>query len=116
VRTLEASSRHVLHALVSSLELERRSRRRRETQFEESRRWRERFEQTLAQLKDAGMKTRADEPAAWEFYRARREEWEAQLHRFSNYLGYDWDEITGDSDLRYAANEEMEKPGVNSEQ
>ncbi|HEY0377073.1 MAG TPA: potassium channel family protein [Pyrinomonadaceae bacterium] len=112
VRTLEASSRHVLHALLASLELERRSRRRRrETPFEESRRWRQRFEQTLGQLEKVGIKTRADVEAAWEFYRARREEWEAQLHRFSLHLGYDWDEITGDRDLRYAADEEMEEPG-----
>ena len=111
VRTLEASSRHILQALLVSLELERRSRRRKETPFEESRRWRDRFEQTQAQLKEAEIKMRADEAAAWEFYRARREEWEAQLHRFSRHLGYDWDEITGDRDLRYAADEKMEEPG-----
>jgi hypothetical protein len=112
VRTLEASSRHVLRELLASLELERRgAQRKEETHFEESRRWRHRFEQTLRLLKQAGIKIRPDEAAAWEFYRARREEWEAQLHRFSNYLGYDWDEITGDSDLRYAADEEMEEPG-----
>ena len=85
VRTLEASSRHVLRELLSSLELERRAARRRETAFEESSRWRHRFEQTIAKLKEAGIKTRPDEAAAWEFYRARREEWEAQLHRFSNH-------------------------------
>jgi hypothetical protein len=111
VRTLEASSRHVLKELLASLELERRHARRKETQFEESRRWQQRFEQTMRKLKEAGIQTRPDEAAAWEFYRSRREEWEAQLHRFSNYLGYDWDEITGDNDLRYAADEEMEKPG-----
>jgi hypothetical protein len=111
VRTLEASSRHVLKELLASLELERRSRRRKETQFEESRRWRSRFEQTMRRLKETGIKTRPDEAAAWEFYSTRREEWEAQLYRFSNYLGYDWDEITGDRDLRYAADEEMEEPG-----
>jgi hypothetical protein len=112
VRTLEASSRHVLGALLASLELERRrGARRNETPFEESRRWEQRFEQTMRLLKEANIKTRPDVSAAWEFYRARREEWEAQLHRFSNYLGYDWDEITGDSDLRYAADEEMKEPG-----
>jgi hypothetical protein len=112
VRTLEASSRHVLKELLASLELERRAARRKdETLFEESRRWRHRFEQTMRKLKETGILTRPDEAAAWEFYRSRREEWEAQLHRFSNYLGYDWDEITGDSDLRYAADEEMEEPG-----
>ena len=110
VRTLEASSRHVLGALLASLELERRSRRRRETPFEESRRWRHRFEQTMQKLREAGVQTRPDDAAAWEFYRARREEWESQLHRFSRHLGYDWDEITGDRDLRYAADEKMEEP------
>ena len=120
VRTLEATSRHVLRELLSSLELERRYARRRETAFEESRRWRQRFDETMWKLKEAGIKTRPDEAAAWDFYRARREEWEAQLHRFSNYLGYDWDEITGDGDLRYAADEEMERPeqesGVRSQE
>jgi hypothetical protein len=111
VRTLEASSRHVLRELLSALELERRARRRKETPFEEAQRWRSRFEQTMRQLKNANIKTRPDRVAAWEFYRARREEWEAQLHRFSKHLGYDWDEITGDGDLRYAADEEMEEPG-----
>jgi Ion channel len=111
VRTLEASSRHVLRELLASLDLERRAARRRETLFEESRRWQHRFEQTMRLLKEANIKTRPDTAAAWEFYRARREEWEAQLHRFSNHLGYDWDEITGDSDLRYAADEEMKEPG-----
>jgi hypothetical protein len=110
VRTLEASSRHVLRELLASLELERRVARQRETPFEESRRWKHRFEQTMRLLKEANILTRPDVSAAWEFYRARREEWEAQLHRFSNYLGYDWDEITGDSDLRYAADEEMTEP------
>jgi hypothetical protein len=114
VRTLEATSRHVLKELLSSLELERRAAQRKETPFEESRRWQHRFEQTMHLLKDANIKTRPDAAAAWEFYRARREEWEAQLHRFSNYLGYDWDEITGDSDLRYAADEEMKEPGESS--
>jgi Ion channel len=110
VRTLEASSRHILRELLNSLELERRAAQRQETLFEESRRWRHRFEQTMQRLKDSGIRTRPDEAAAWEFYRARREEWEAQLHRFSHHLGYDWDEITGDRDLRYAADEGMEEP------
>jgi hypothetical protein len=110
VRTLEASSRHVLAELLTFLNLDRRSKRRKESPFEESRRWRHRFEQTMRQLKEAGIETRKDKAAAWEDYRARREEWEEQLHRFSHHLGYDWDEITGDRDLRYAADEEMEEP------
>jgi hypothetical protein len=110
VRTLEASAYHVLHDLVGSLELERRARRRKETFFEESRRWRHRFEQTMESLSEAGIKIGPDLETAWTHYRRRREDWEAQLYRFSTYLGYEWDEITGDRDLLYAADEEMEKP------
>jgi hypothetical protein len=112
VRTLEASARHVLKELIGSLELERRTRRRKESRFDETERWKHRFNQTMLKLNEAGISTRRDEGAAWEEYRARREDWETQLHRFSLYLGYDWDEITGDSDLRYAADEEMEEPEV----
>jgi hypothetical protein len=110
VRTLDASTRHVLFELDASLELERRHSRREETSYEESRRWRGRFLATLRRLRDTGIKTRADEAEGYEEYRARREEWESKLHRFALYLGYDWDEITGDRDLRYAADEEMEEP------
>lgn len=111
VRTLEATSRHMLTQLLEALELERRFKRRNEAPFEESRRWKTRFNQHLQQLQDAGIKVRSDRAAAWEFYRGRREEWETQLHRFSSYLGYEWDEITGDRDLLYAADEEMEATG-----
>jgi hypothetical protein len=111
VRNLEASSRHVLNELLAAVELKGQAARHPESHFEESQRWRQRFEQTMMKLKEAGIETRSDESAAWEFYRARREEWEAQLKRFSHYLGYEWDEITGDRDLRYAADEEMEEPG-----
>jgi hypothetical protein len=34
------------------------------------------------------------------------------LQRLSIYLGYDWDEVTGDRDLDYAADEEKEEPGA----
>lgn len=110
VRTLEASAYHVLHDLVASLELERRAKRRKETFFEESHRWEHRFQQTMEKLRETGIKTRPDLETAWMHYRRRREDWEAQLYRFSTYLGYEWDEITGDLDLLYAADEEMEKP------
>ena len=115
VRTLEASSRHVLGELVASLKLERGRHRGEvtpfdETPFDEAQRWDERYRQTLRQLQSAGIRTRPDTEAGREIYRARREEWEVRLHRFASYLGYDWDEITGDRDLRYAADEQMEEP------
>jgi hypothetical protein len=48
--------------------------------------------------------------AGWEEYRANREEWEEPLLRYARHLGYDWDEITGDRDLQYAADEEKKQP------
>jgi hypothetical protein len=111
VRSLEASARHVLRELYASLDLEKRPARREETQFEEARRWEQRFKQTMRRLNGAGVVTRRDVERGWELYRAQREEWESTLQRFAAYLGYEWDEVTGDRDLRYAADEEMEKQG-----
>ena len=110
VRSLQASARYVLGELYASLDLEKRSARRKETPFEEARRWEQRFKQTMRRLAEAGIKTRRETEEGWEEYRAQREEWESKLHRFASYLGYDWDEVTGDRDLRYAADEEMEEP------
>ncbi len=113
VRILEASAHYVLNQLVASLRLEGSAEQNHaETPFEESRRWRQRFNETMERLTDAGIKVRRDRRAGWERYRARRESWERKLYLLSAYLGYDWDEITGDRDLRYAADEEMEEPQV----
>jgi hypothetical protein len=112
-RTLQASSWHVLSELVAALDLERRTKPRTEESLsEEERRWKRRFRQTIKRLDQAGIRTQPDIDAGWEEYRSRREEWESALHRFSSYLGYDWDEVTGDRDLNYAADEEMEEPHV----
>ena len=113
VRTLEASVRHVLTELVESLDLERRTRPRKPTEqeaAEDERRWRRRYEQTLARLAEAGIKTREDAEAGFEEYRRQREEWESKLRRLALHLGYDWDEVTGDRDLEYAADEKKEEP------
>ena len=116
VRTLEASARYVLDRLAASLELERQAGARAETTVEEARRWRQRWRQTMDSLLEAGIKTRPDRRGSWEEYRSRRAEWEGQLRRFAIYLGYDWDEVTGDRDLQYAADEEMEEPQAISAQ
>ncbi len=113
VRTLEAGVRHVLAQLVDSLDLERRARPRRPTgqeAAEDTRRWRRRYDQTLARLREAGIETRHDAEQGWEEYREQREEWESKLRRLALHLGYDWDEVTGDRDLEYAADEEQEEP------
>ncbi len=113
VRTLEASARHVLTQLVDSLELERRMGPRKVSGHEaeeDERRWRRRFEQTLARLEASGIKTREDAEQGWEEYRAKREEWESKLERLSLYLGFDWEEVTGDGDLEEATPDTDEGP------
>lgn len=109
VRNLEASARHVLSEFVKALSLDG-GRQRRAATFAEASRWKFRYEQTLRQLEAAGIKTKSERGAGWEEYRANREEWEEPLLRFARHLGYDWDEVTGDRDLRYAADEAMEEP------
>jgi Ion channel len=110
VRILESSALHVLIEFTALLDLDEESSRRAETRFEEARRWKGRFEQTLARLEEIGIKTREDRAAGWKVYQALRYEWEPQLYALASYLGYDWDEVTGDKDLEYAADEEMEQP------
>lgn len=113
VRTLEASAEHVLVELVTSLDLERRTHLRErggEEEEEDERRWRRRFDEHLEELEREGVKTREDVDAGWREYRERRERWEDKLRRLTQYLGYDWQETTGDGDLDYAADEEKERP------
>lgn len=103
--TLESSARYVLAALVAALRLSRDSPRLAEPRALEKRRWRGRFEQTLQRLRATGIQTPADLPAAWESYRRERDEWVPKLQRFASYLGYEWEEVTGDRDLAHAAEE-----------
>lgn len=113
VRTLDAGVGHVLTQLIDSLDLERRSRSRRPTEQEveeTTRRWRRRYEQTLARLRESGIGIRRDTEQGWEEYRAHREEWESKLRRLAIHLGYDWEEVTGDVDLEYASDEGKEEP------
>ena len=114
VLTMESSSLHVLNELSAHLDIVKRKDNSFETRPEEMRRWRTRYEQTLRRLDEAGIKTQPDTARGWEIYQAKRVEWERQLFHFAHYLGYDWDEVTGDRDLEYAANEEMEEPHLDN--
>ncbi|HYP01421.1 MAG TPA: potassium channel family protein [Pyrinomonadaceae bacterium] len=109
VRTLEASGLHVLDQLVAALSLKGGRARPAADAAEVTRRLKTRYRQTLRQLSEADIKTRRDTAEGWEIYRARREQWETKLHSFTLYLGYDWDEVTGDRNLRYAADDEMDE-------
>lgn len=110
VRTLEANTRQVLKELVGSLDLERRERKRDDERPLDRPRWARRYARNVASLEEAGIRTRADGERGLEDYLAQRKEWESKLQRLSNHLGYDWDEVTGDRDPEYAADEEKESP------
>jgi hypothetical protein len=107
LRTLEASGLHVLEQLAMALGLKAVSPD--ENDAEESRRLGRRFRRTLRQLTEAGVRVRRDTDESWRLYREQREHWEAKLHAFSIYLGYDWDEVSGDKDLRYASDEDADE-------
>ena len=111
VHILEESAHHVLSTLINSLDLERSARQRPDPPLEQSQRWQRRYQQTLLRLSGSGIKTRPDPVSGFEDYQAQREEWESKLHRLASYLGYDWDEVTGDRSLRHAADEKMEEQG-----
>jgi hypothetical protein len=111
VRVMEANTRQVLDELVRTLDLERRQRGREEEERPlDDDRWRRRYERNLRRLAEAGIKTRdKNNEDGFDHYREQRKEWEDKLQRLSNYLGYDWDEVTGDTDPEYAADEKKEE-------
>ena len=105
----ESSSRFILDELVTALNLEKKAGREFEPEAEEILRRRRCFNRAMRELKRAGIKLRADRPAAFDEYSARREQWEAKLYWFADFLGYDWDEVTGDRDLQDATDDEIEE-------
>jgi hypothetical protein len=107
MRTLKASGLHVLGQLVYALGLKDKAPD--EDPAESSRRLQNRYRRTLEQLADGGIKPHRDPDRGWEIYREQREQWEAKLNAFCVYLGYDWDEVTGDRDLRHATDEEVDE-------
>ncbi len=108
MRTLEASGLHVLGQLVAALRL-KDDEAPDEDPAATERRLQKRYRQTLKQLAEAGIKTHRDPNRGWEIYCEQRERWETKLHNFSAYLGYDWDEVTGDRDLRHATDEDVDE-------
>ncbi|MBV9997610.1 MAG: two pore domain potassium channel family protein [Verrucomicrobia bacterium] len=110
LRTLEETGRHVLSELAVAVGVGRGTAiaedepgRESVPTTEEPARWRHRYEDTLRRLKGAGVRLPSDPEAGWREYRRRRHGWELELAGFALFLGYDWDEVTGDSDLRTAA-------------
>jgi hypothetical protein len=109
LRTLEETGRHVLSELATAVGVVRGTAiaedepsREGVPTVEEPARWRHRYQDTVRRLRDAGARLPADTEAGWREYRRRRHGWELELAGFALYLGYDWDEVTGDGDLLLA--------------
>jgi hypothetical protein len=105
----ESTVPFVLNELVTALNLEKKAGREFEPEAEEILRRRRCFNRATRELKRAGIKLRPDRAASFADYSERREQWEAKLYWFADFLGYDWDEVTGDRDLSDATDDEIEE-------
>jgi hypothetical protein len=99
---LEETVRYVLHQLVTFLSLDQTAEHSEEAPVAEPARWRVRCMQTMLRLSAAGIQAREDKEAGLQRYYENRLHWERRLELFATFLGYDWDEVTGDRDLRHA--------------
>jgi voltage-gated potassium channel Kch len=101
------SARHVLFELVMSLKLETRVTKPFETEEETLKRRRKSFNRAARNLERSRIKVRTDIEQAFLEYTTDRSEWERQLYHFADFLGYDWDEVTGDRSLEDATDNEI---------
>lgn len=97
------NARYVLAELVTSLGLQKKSQVAFETNLEAAKRREKTFQRAIEQLEEAKIEIVPD----FQSYNQDREQWEQQLYHFSHFLGYDWDEITGDRDLEDATDDEV---------
>lgn len=105
----ESSVPFILNELLTSLNLENKAGQEFENEFKEAVRRRVCFNRAWKQLKKVGIKLRSDREESFADYSARREQWEAKLYWFADFLGYDWDEVTGDRSLMDATDDEIEE-------
>lgn len=101
------NARHVLAELLTSLKLEKRATEPFEPEEETRRRRRKCFNRALKHLRNTKIKTRPDIEQAFREYDEDREAWERQLFHFADFLGYDWNEVTGDQNLEDATDDEI---------
>lgn len=101
------NARYVLAELVTSLNLQTSATESFEPEAETVRRRRKSFNRSMKHLQNTKIKTRGDIERAFEEYSEDRADWERQLFRFAEFLGYDWDEVTGDRDLDDATDDEV---------
>jgi hypothetical protein len=101
------SARYVLAELVTSLNLQTGATDPFESDSETLRRRRTSFDRAMKNLQETKIKTRADIERAFLEYSDDRANWEQPLFHFAEFLGYDWDEVTGDRDLEDATDDEV---------
>lgn len=101
------NARYVLAELTASLNLQDRATEAFETEAETVLRRRKSFDRAMKHLQKTKIKTRDDLARAFVEYSEDRAEWERQLFHFAEFLGYDWDEVTGDRDLEDATDDEV---------
>jgi hypothetical protein len=101
------NARYVLAELLTSLNLQTGATEPFEAEKETPRRQRKSFDRTMKHLKKTEIKTREDIERAFLEYSEDRANWERQLFHFANFLGYDWNEVTGDRDLEDATDDEV---------
>lgn len=98
---------YVLAELITSLQLQTGATESFEPKDETVRRRRKSFDRTLKSLRKTQVKTRDDIERAFLEYSEDRAVWENQLFHFARFLGYDWDEVTGDRSLEDATDDEV---------
>ena len=101
------NARYVLAELVTSLNLQTGATESFEPEKETLRRWRKSFDRTMRHLQKTEIKTCNDIERAFLEYSEDRANWERQLFHFADFLGYDWDEVTGDRSLEDATDDEV---------
>jgi len=101
------NARHVLAELVTSLNLQTRATDPFESDAETLRRRRKSFIRAMKQLQNTKIKTVTAIEQAFQEYSEDRANWERQLFHFAEFLGYDWNEVTGDRDLEDATDDEV---------
>ena len=101
------NARHVLFELVTSLKLETHATDPFESEAETVSRRRRCFRRALKHLQNTKINTRSDIEQSFLEYSEDRATWERQLFHFGDFLGYDWDEVTGDRSLEDATDDEV---------
>lgn len=101
------NARYVLAELVTSLNLQNRVTDSFEPETETIERRRKSFNRAIKHFQKTEIKTRADIEQAFLEYSEDRANWERQLFHFAEFLGYDWNEVTGDRALEDATDDEV---------